>query len=647
MPSYEELAQRVKVLEAERSTRDHDLETGQRARKNHRRFLRFLPYPVLIRDGRHRITYVNPAFTQTFGWTLEELRGRTGADHVPPHLTDELPSLVRNLTPKKTIIKLSTRRLTKTGDLRDVVIRVGVDKDETFHPTGMILVYRDITMELRNQRNKAAMNRISKALPQYPRLKTLSDYVGNEIKEMLGTEGANIILLTPSEDEFYFLTAAHDDPGTEKRIRNIRFGVDDPVAGQVVKTGEPVIMNTMAHQYDLHQRRNAKIGYTVRNLMVVPLKTKERTIGVITADNKKEGEFDATDLEILNTLAGTVALSIENARVSEALKKANQELQDLNTAKDKMLSHLSHELKTPTAILLSAVKILSRKLEPLPKETWESTLERIRRNLDRIVGIEDEVYDIVEKKAFLHRPMFSMVLSQCTDLFQSLAEEETRDPDLADRIKERVTELYGGESPVPVSIPAHEFTQRILENLAPEIERRHLILHQDLPPAPEITIPEQVLEKIITGLVRNAVENTPDGGRIKVSLKDTPAHVTLIIEDNGIGLTPKTRQRIFQGFYTPKETLDYSSKRPFDFNAGGKGADLLRMRIFSERHRFSIHMDSHRCSRLTREEEVCPGTIADCRTIHSNTLSPDHLCDGWTRVFLSFPKEANQAPGSP
>lgn len=174
--------------------------------------------------------------------------------------------------------------------------------------------------------------------------------------------------------------------------------MDELIAGQVVKTGNPVMMTSLPENHTLHQNRDEKIGHKVKNVMVVPLRTKERIIGVITADNKKEGEFDKTDLEILNTIAATVALSIENAGVSEELKKANEELKGLNAAKDKMISHLSHELKTPVAILLSSYKILSKKLNLLPDKSWESTLERIHRNLDRIIGIEDEVYDIVEKK---------------------------------------------------------------------------------------------------------------------------------------------------------------------------------------------------------------------------------------------------------
>ena len=58
--------------------------------------------------------------------------------------------------------------------------------------------------------------------------------------------------------------------------------------------------------------------------------------------------------------------------------------------------------------------------------------------------------------------------------------------------------------------------------------------------------------------------------------------------------------------------MDYSSKRPFDFNAGGKGADLLRMKIFSERYGFKIEMTSSRCLYIPLDKDICPGKISAC-----------------------------------
>ena len=82
----------------------------------------------------------------------------------------------------------------------------------------MIIVLKDVTMENREKANRDAMRRISQALPRYPDLKQLLFFVNSEIKTLLGTESANTILLSKNQKEFFFLSAAHDDPSTRARI---------------------------------------------------------------------------------------------------------------------------------------------------------------------------------------------------------------------------------------------------------------------------------------------------------------------------------------------------------------------------------------------------------------------------------------------
>jgi hypothetical protein len=72
------------------------------------------------------------------------------------------------------------------------------------------------------------------------------------------------------------------------------------------------------------------------------------------------------------------------------------------------------------------------------------------------------------------------------------------------------------------------------------------------------------------------------------------------------------QQPIFEGFYPTQEIKYYSSKKPFDFNAGGKGADLLRLKIFSERFNFKLDMSSTRCRYIPLDSDSCPGQISRC-----------------------------------
>ena len=142
-----------------------------------------------------------------------------------------------------------------------------------------------------------------------------------------------------------------------------------------------------------------------------------------------------------------------------------------------------------------------------------------------------------------------------------------------------------------------------------------------------------VLDKIVEGLVRNAVENTPDSGRIIVSVRDGKIGPELEIVDTGIGINEEDQRLIFDNYFTAYDTMQYSSRKPYDFGAGGKGFDLLRMRIFSERYHFRLNMSSKRCRLISMEANTCPGDIEKC--FHDKQYE-ECLESGGTTVTVQF-----------
>jgi signal transduction histidine kinase len=139
---------------------------------------------------------------------------------------------------------------------------------------------------------------------------------------------------------------------------------------------------------------------------------------------------------------------------------------------------------------------------------------------------------------------------------------------------------------------------------------------------------------VVDGLIKNAVENTPDEGKIEVVVHKKGEGAQLLVRDYGVGIMENNQRRVFEGFFSTHNTMDYSTKRPFDFNAGGKGADLLRMKIFSERYHFEIEMKSSRCQFIPREVDICPGRIGACAFC---TKAEDCYHSGGTTFSLYFP----------
>ncbi|OEU84246.1 MAG: hypothetical protein BA865_15790 [Desulfobacterales bacterium S5133MH4] len=612
------------------------MEALRESEKRLRTLLKLAPYPIVVFTLDGLVYYLNPAFTEVFGWSLAELEGKR-IPYVPQGLEKETIKSIKKLLEEKTILRYETRRLTKDGRILDVVMRGAMYVDSKNEPAGELVILRDITREKRIAQNNEAMLRISMALPEYPELEMLLDYITYEMKRLLDTEGGIVTLLNEDRQEIFFLSAAYDDKATQKRVKGMRFSVDlmdQFVVSKVIRTGEPVIVNDTSKIPKSYPVRDKVLGYQTKNFLQVPIKSSDRIIGVLTAINKKEEAFDETDVEMLNMVAGTVGLSIENARFSDELKKAYKEVSDLNRAKDKVIHHLSHELKTPASVLIGSLNILTKKLETLPEETWKPSMERAERNLNRILEIQLETEDIIRERQYRTHDFLSMMLDECTDELENLIAQEVGEGPVIGRIRERIGEIYGAKEIVPEKIVLDEFVRERLEDLKPLFSQRQVEIINSLESTPHICMPRDPLQKIIDGLIKNAIENTPDVGKIEVVVQKKGEGAELEVRDFGVGITEENQTRIFEGFFATQETINYSSKRPFDFNAGGKGADLLRMKIFSERYNFKIDMVTSRCRYIPKESDACPGRISECSFC---TKKEDCHLSGGTAFRLQFP----------
>ncbi len=606
----------------------------------YRTLLDFLPYPIVVFSLDGRVSYLNPAFTEIFGWTLQELEGKN-IPYVPKGLEEETSENIRRLFEEKVILRHETKRLTKDGRVLDVIMRAAVYSERDGQPSGEIVILRDITQERRIQRNNDAMLNLSMALPEYPDLEELLDYVSNEMKRLLDTEGALVILLDEENNEFYFEGVAHDNPATAKRIKEIHFPADKGVAGRVVRTGNPEIVTEPGRDTDYYVVVDEEAGFEARTLLDVPLRSMDRIIGVLCAINKKTGAFDQTDVELLSMIAGTVGLSIENARFSREIQEAYKEVTSLNRAKDRVINHLSHELKTPLAVLSASLNILAKKLASMPAETWQPTVKRAKRNLDRILEMQYQVEDIMREKDLKTHQTLSSLLDKCSDELESLTAEQVGEGKAVEVIRDKINEIFGPKEERFEEILLHEFVSMILDETGPLFSHRTLTLVKNLEEVPSIHIPVGPLRKIVVGLIKNAVENTPDHGKIEISVSPRGNGVELEVRDYGVGITYDNQRRIFEAFFATQETMDYSSKRPYDFNAGGKGSDLLRMKIFSERYGFRIDMKSSRCIYIPLDSDPCPGDIDWCDFCK---VENDCFESGGTTFTVFFP--ASQSLGA-
>ncbi|MBW2144309.1 MAG: HAMP domain-containing histidine kinase, partial [Deltaproteobacteria bacterium] len=325
---------------------------------------------------------------------------------------------------------------------------------------------------------------------------------------------------------------------------------------------------------------------------------------------------------------------IENANFSRELKKAYEEVSSLNKAKDKVINHLSHELITPVAVLSASLNTLAKKLPESREQTWKPIIERAQRNLDRLLEIQYQTEDIMQEKRPKAYDLLSLLLDQCADELEALVVEEVGESSVIERVRDRIEEIFGPKDGELSEIRLDQYVQERLETLKPRISHRQVEIITRIEPVPFIYVPPDVLQKVVDGLIKNAIENTPDEGKLEITVQKKGGGSELMVHDYGVGIIEANQNRIFEGFFSTQKTMDYSSKRPFDFNAGGKGADLLRMKIFSERYHFKIEMASTRCRFIPKESDTCPGKISDCSFCRKKE---DCYKSGETAATVFFP----------
>jgi PAS domain S-box-containing protein len=633
----------LKVIESEQLA-SCQYEASRRAEQRYRAFLNFLPIPVFVFNLDSTVSYLNPAFEETFGWTFRELEGRR-IPFIPDGSRDQTRQGVKELFENKVLHGFETKRLTRDGRLLDIIIDGAVFYDEDHQPAGQVITLRDVTAEKRMARANEALFRISKALYQFRSLDDRLEFITREIQDLLTTEAALVILIDEEKNEFFFRAAAYEDAEAQQRYRETRFPLDKGVAGNVYRTGKPMMVHDYYNSPYFYHRVDEQTGFRTRDMVQVPMWTEDRMIGILCAVNKKDGLFDNADVDLLSTFAGIVALPIENARINEALKNSYEEVKSLNRAKDQVIHRLSHELKTPISVLSASLELISKKLSELEISDLERVIERSQRNLQRLLDMQYETEDILRERDFSSQQLLSILLDACSDQLESLVLEETGDHSLTERIRRRIDMLFGPREAVSEKIFLQPFVKSFLERIRPRFEHREVAFEIRLEPTGAVWVPPDVLEKIIEGLIRNAFENTPDGSRIEVTVRNSVDGPLFEVVDFGVGITPENQRLIFENYFTMSDSMQYSTRRPYDFNAGGRGFDLLRIKIFSERYHFGLRWKSERCRHLPGEDDPAPGRVDACKYCRERS---DCLTSGGTTVTVVFqPAEEHMPSASP
>lgn len=136
--------------------------------------------------------------------------------------------------------------------------------------------------------------------------------------ELVNCEAGSLLLYDDEKEELYFDVALGE---RAHRIKTIRLKLGQGIAGWVAQHRKPEIINDVQNDPRFFRGADKKSGFITKNMICLPVMSKDKLLGVLQAINKKEGLFTEYDLELLLALSSQIAVSIENAKLYEELKE--------------------------------------------------------------------------------------------------------------------------------------------------------------------------------------------------------------------------------------------------------------------------------------------------------------------------------------
>jgi PAS domain S-box-containing protein len=324
----------------------------------------------------------------------------------------------------------------------------------------------------------------------------------------------------------------------------------------------------------------------------------------------------------------------ERKLAEKALLRSHEELEQLNRMKTKAVNHISHELKTPLAVIMGNVRVLRRKVETSSLgSNLNGILDALERNTERLLRMQRETDEIFRVSQEIET---SVLADEMEFLRERLDQFGNVPPEVWNHwgaLKEWLSQYRSGSTEHVQAIDLYPFVRIAVENAKQRAAHRKLEIQIEGKDGITISMDPRIVGEVVEGLLKNAIENTPDGGIIRVTVEETDNRVWIHVQDSGVGITEENQRYIFDGLFHTEETDLYVSKNPYDFGAGGKGLDLLRMKLYARKFGFEISMKSRRCGFIPTDKDLCPGNISLCE--HCKTLQ-DCFHSGGTTFSVSF-----------
>jgi two-component system phosphate regulon sensor histidine kinase PhoR len=446
--------------------------------------------------------------------------------------------------------------------------------------------------------------------------------------DLTNAEEGSLLLIDETTGELYMRAGKNFK---EDFVSTFRLPTQDTLAGQVISTGKPVII-------DEKKPQKIKTSYLVHTLIYVPLKVHGRVIGVLEVDNRQSSKpFSEYHVTLMSTLADYAAIAIENARLYSHSEVERNKLETILTKIEEGVIVIDHEHRmilvnrkareafditeehltgkrvrdiiqhqellevirgqnpeypSRVEISLEDGRVLNAQLTPIPEVGLAVTMQDITylKELDRIKS------DFVNTVSHDLRSPLTAILGY-VELIERMGFVDEQQREFVRRIQlsvHSITALINdlldlgrieaGFDARNEVVPFQAIIQYAVDGLsvraADKSQELVIDIKEDLPPV--LGNPVR-LRQMLSNLISNAIKYTPDGGKIRVVARAEGSQVITQIMDNGPGIPPADQPYIFDKFYRasniPSDTL-------------GTGLGLAIVKSIVDNHLGRIWVDS-------------------------------------------------------
>jgi len=174
----------------------------------------------------------------------------------------------------------------------------------------------DLTAQVKEHQQLTALAKSAEVVNSTLDLPEVLNQVMDMLISLTGAERGFLMLLDEETGQLEFKVARNLDRET---ISGSSFEISRTIVNTVANEGEPVV-TTNAQADPRFRAQESVVSYSLRSILCVPLKAKEKVTGVIYADNRiKTGLFTEADRDLLAAFANQAAVAIENARLFESV----------------------------------------------------------------------------------------------------------------------------------------------------------------------------------------------------------------------------------------------------------------------------------------------------------------------------------------